>query len=674
VTPEERERLEAISDALARMARRQQEMEGRLARLEGGARGDTGAQAGAQSLPDGRGSEKPAETQAEAQPDAQARGPRNFEAAFGLTWVSRIAVVTVVLALAFFFEYAFERRWMTETARVLLGLGCGAAALAFGERFWRTGQEVYGQALTAAGLAFVYLSFWAAFGLYHLISQPAAFGLMALATVTAGALALRYNAVAAAVLGLAGGYATPLLLAGAQDPGFVLGYALLLDLGAAFAARARRWRWLDALAVAGTAALYIGQLPVPGGMEWLYTVFVLAYYGLFATSEFLPVFLAAQLTAGLALAGMWAPAAGGLWLAWVVAEGGLAVADRREWQSAAAVSFAGFWLAWGSWQLGSGAPAPVWPAFIALTASYALFLAWPAWRVLARGRVLRLADLALMALNTGFYFGAGYGLLRGPYSGWEGVFAAAAALAQFALARALWRRDARGPLLAAAAGGALLVLAAPIQFVGYRVSIAWALEAAAAAWIGVRLEERWAVRASGAIFALLLGRLAFVDSRAFPSSAGYAAVANVRFLTFAAAAAAFWAAAWWIRRGKPAMAAYIGGHAVLLWGLCLEAAGWAGRSAAPENLRSVTSLSISVLAGAYAVLLVAGGAARRHAPTRVLGAALIAAVVLKLYCYDIWLLGAFYRMASFAILGVLLWVMAYLYSRFRASIGGWWRP
>ncbi|MBZ5585395.1 MAG: DUF2339 domain-containing protein [Acidobacteriia bacterium] len=242
-----------------------------------------------------------------------------------------------------------------------------------------------------------------------------------------------------------------------------------------------------------------------------------------------------------------------------------------------------------------------------------------------------------------------------------------------AASRVLWRRDARGSLLAAGAAWVLLVLAAPIQFVGYRVTIAWALEAAAAVWIGARLEDTRAVRAAFAIFLLVLARLASVDGRMYPAPSGYVLLANARFLTFAVGAAGFWAAAWWIRRGRLALAASIGGHGVMLWGLCLEASAWAARAAAPQNMRSVASTSISVLAAMYAVLLVAAGVLRRHAPTRVLGVALIGAVVLKLYFYDIWFLGAFYRMAAFAILGALLWVMSYLYSRFRGSIGSWWR-
>ena len=129
-----------------------------------------------------------------------------------------------------------------------------------------------------------------------------------------------------------------------------------------------------------------------------------------------------------------------------------------------------------------------------------------------------------------------------------------------------------------------------------------------------------------------------------------------------------WAAAWWLREGRLALGAYFAGHSAMLWGLILEAAGWAARTASPENYRSVASTAISVVAAAYALLLVGGGAAWRHAPSRLIGIGLIGVVVLKLYLYDVWLLGGFYRMAAFAILGGMLLVMSYLYSR-RAGRG-----
>jgi uncharacterized membrane protein len=52
-----------------------------------------------------------------------------------------------------------------------------------------------------------------------------------------------------------------------------------------------------------------------------------------------------------------------------------------------------------------------------------------------------------------------------------------------------------------------------------------------------------------------------------------------------------------------------------------------------------------------------------------MGMGLIGLVVIKLYLYDVWLLGPFYRMAAFAILGALLLVMSYLYSRRERKVG-----
>ena len=274
----------------------------------------------------------------------------------------------------------------------------------------------------------------------------------------------------------------------------------------------------------------------------------------------------------------------------------------------------------------------------------------------------------MLAANAGLYFAAAYGLLRSDYAAYVGLFAVGLAVAQAIAARLLWTADPRGAALSAGAAWVILILAAPIQFAGYRVTVIWAAEAAAMVWIGVRLGQRRAVISALGVLGLVLLRLAFSDASMYASPGEYTAVVNARFLAFAAAAASFWAAAWWIREGRLATGVYVTGHVVMLWGLALEAVGWAARTAAPENFISMASTSISVIAAAYAVLLVAAGAAWRHAGSRLMGIGLIGIVVLKLYFYDVWLLGAFYRMAAFAILGVMLLVVSYLYSR-RAGRG-----
>jgi uncharacterized membrane protein len=661
VSPEDQQRLDAMADALARMVRRQTELEQRLARIEAALH----VPPPAEIPPEPAAPARPGPPQAAllALPQLEPAS-RRIETAFGLTLLSRIGVITVVLALAFFFEYAFENHWITEWGRAALGIVCGAASLLFGERMWRGGQRTFGQALTAAGVGFLYLSVWASFGLYHLIGQPVAFSLFVLVTAAAGALALRYEGPAIAALGLAGGYITPPLLGNEQSAWFVLSYALVLNLGAGAAVRLRSWGWLEGLALAGTIALYGEQ--VHPGSRGTYTLFLCFYYAQFVLAPLPPISAMAQILAGAALVGVWAPAGSVLVLVLAITIAGLAVADQHGWSESVGASFAGFWMAYGLWH-GPGVATPL----MVLTASFAVFLAWPLRRA---SRALRLTDLAVLALNPAFYFGAGYSLLEPGHRGYEGLFAVGAAAMAAGTARLLWHRDSRGGWIAAGMAAALLVLAAPIQLVGYRVTLAWALEAAAITWIGARLRQPLAIYSAGAVFVMVLLRLALIDSRMYSGFLSHYEVANARFLVFAVSAAGLCAAAWWSRKEpRFALPAYVGGHAVLLWGLGLEVVEWAERTATPQNLRSVVSTSISVLVAVYAVALVAAGVLHRHLPTRVLGVALIGSVVLKLYLYDVWLLGQFYRMAAFAILGVLLLLMSYFYSRFRHSLEGWWR-
>ena len=139
-----------------------------------------------------------------------------------------------------------------------------------------------------------------------------------------------------------------------------------------------------------------------------------------------------------------------------------------------------------------------------------------------------------------------------------------------------------------------------------------------------------------------------------------------------------WLAAWWTPSENELFPSapvvlYVAGHFTAVWALSQEVLGWAGRSAAAENLTSVQSASLSILLAAYAVVLVAIGVVKRSPLDRVLGLGLIALVVVKLYLYDVWELRTIYRVTAFGGLGALLLAMSYLYSRFRNSIESWWK-
>jgi hypothetical protein len=467
---------------------------------------------------------------------------------------------------------------------------------------------------------------------------------------------------------------TPLLLEAGRNPWFILGYALLLAIGGYWLAQ--RWRYLQILTFIGSMALYATQWanPIPHSDRFLFTFFAVAFYGLFITGPLTGVALAAQLFFPILMAAISEPDLIALLPALAVAAVGLIAADRRGSSWFVIASYLGWWLAYAAWWEAGRKHNSIWGPFCYQAAAYLIYLAWPVYRRVVRGLPLRLTELMLAGANAALFFGTGYALLENSYRYAEGFFALAVAVTQMAAAVPLWSHDRRAGMLSAGAAWTMLVLAAPIQFTGYRVTMAWALEAAALAWIGDRLRDERVSASSLLVSLLVILRLLVEDSWMFPR-VDYTALFNTRFFTFTVSAAALFATAIWTREQWRAATAYICGHFVLIWALCLEVSGWVARSLSiPESLQSAQSTSISILIAVYAVMMVAGGVVKRHGLTRVIGIVLILFVVAKLYLYDVWQLRPFYRIVAFAALGVALLSTASVYSRYRDRIGSWWRP
>jgi uncharacterized membrane protein len=153
-----------------------------------------------------------------------------------------------------FFQYSIEHGLISPVMRVVLGAIVGIVCLVGSEWLVKRDQAAAAHALAGAGIVILYGATWAAQNLYGLIGTLPAFVLMVLITVVCVALALRRDAPFIAVLGLLGGFATPILVASDVDsPAALFGYILLLDLGLLWLARARGWSLLAILSLVGTA-------------------------------------------------------------------------------------------------------------------------------------------------------------------------------------------------------------------------------------------------------------------------------------------------------------------------------------------------------------------------------------------------------------------------------------
>ena len=162
--------------------------------------------------------------------------------------------------------------------------------LAVGSRLLGKAYHLLGQGLLGGGFAVLYFSAFAAHQFYHLVGAVPAFGLMALVTLVAGVFSVRFNSLLVAVLGILGGFSTPVLLSnGPSNLVALFSYLLLLGLGVLGISRRRHWPLLNYLAMLlayGIAALAIDDSSIQANFLVLMP-FLCAFFLLFAASMFL---------------------------------------------------------------------------------------------------------------------------------------------------------------------------------------------------------------------------------------------------------------------------------------------------------------------------------------------------------------------------------------------------
>ena len=148
-----------------------------------------------------------------------------------------------------------EQGWLTPAVRVAGGVGIGGALSAFG-LLARTSRPAYSQLLVGGGVVAFYLSAFGAWSVWQLVPYEAAFAFCVLTTAFAFAAAVRLSAEWLALLGVAGGYATPFMLLSPDSnvPGLVA-YSLLLLGGYLTAYVLRGWRPVYGTSIFGIWAI-----------------------------------------------------------------------------------------------------------------------------------------------------------------------------------------------------------------------------------------------------------------------------------------------------------------------------------------------------------------------------------------------------------------------------------
>jgi len=653
-----------------------------------------------------------------------------WEALIGGRWLAKIGTVALVLGVLYFLKYAFDNQWIGNTGRVLIGGFSGLALLYGGERFQTKGYKLYGQTIAGGGIVVLYLSIYAAFNFYSLISQLPAMLLMALVTAVCCSLAYRYESRTLATMGLLGGLLTPYLLStGKSNQVGLLSYLLVLDSGAGWLARKRGWGFLNLISFAGTAILFLAWAATfyqPQDV-WRTHIFLILFAVLYLGLVFDWRSKAVERTGKEAH------------LAWVL--GGIVVflffeanvilffddAGRfwpfilifcalglglSAWLRASAAALYIFLLPLlvGIWPwLGGGYREADLPLTIAsLTVFWMLFALFDVVRVRRGLEPTEPSSLILGFLNGLVYFGMAYSVLREDYSGWLGLLAVGVALAHLVLANAI--RTGRGldagtrSLVLVQVGVALTLttLAIPIQLEQDWITIGWGLEAMVLIWIGTVTASLRMRQAGLVVLVLCLMRLfAWTALRPLPD---YTLLLNRRFLAFLAVITIICLIAVLYRKSQagarlrgdlgwslnaallpPALVMLSVGIFVIA--VSQEAWTYFGHQQADLDLtlarerinstdyyRSFQALSnrrqltLSLVWGFCSILAVVAGLVKRFRPVRLFGIGLFVLAIVKVFCVDIWRLEQLYRIISTVALGGLLLGVAFLYQRFKTLI------
>jgi uncharacterized membrane protein len=179
--------------------------------------------------------ERPAEAAGAPAPQRPAAPPKpavSLETLLAGRGLLLVGMLLVLLAAAFFLNVAIARGWLGPAEQVLLALGVGSGLIVYAAR--RIGRDLsfLSEGLIGLGAGIDYLALWASVAVFpelH-VPRPLAFAGMVVVTAVLALLATTRRSERLALLGLVGGYITPVLLAsGTPDREFLAAYLLILS-------------------------------------------------------------------------------------------------------------------------------------------------------------------------------------------------------------------------------------------------------------------------------------------------------------------------------------------------------------------------------------------------------------------------------------------------------------
>jgi uncharacterized membrane protein len=178
-----------------------------------------------------------------------ARPERNLESVIAGRWLNSVGLLLVLIATAFGLKYAFDNEWVGPAGRVAFGLLSGVSLMILSQWLRSSGYRYFAEGITALGGGVLYLSLYAGWEFYKLLSSGQAFASMIAATAAILWIAHGLNSQRVALMALIGGFLTPMLVSTGQNAEAALfSYILILDASLLLLAWKHEWRSVEPVA------------------------------------------------------------------------------------------------------------------------------------------------------------------------------------------------------------------------------------------------------------------------------------------------------------------------------------------------------------------------------------------------------------------------------------------
>ncbi len=182
-----------------------------------------------------------------------------FERLIGTRWLNWAGALVLLVGTAFLLKFLYDRGWVGPAGRVAIGMGIGVGLLFIGEVRLRRFHDLFSQSVSAAGCGALFLTAFLSFKFYEFSGRTATFALLCWFAAFTVALAVVRRGQILAYLGLIAAYLAPYLLSTGQDQAEALFcYLAVLAVAAAGVQAARNWQGIATLCLAFSWIYYVG--------------------------------------------------------------------------------------------------------------------------------------------------------------------------------------------------------------------------------------------------------------------------------------------------------------------------------------------------------------------------------------------------------------------------------